>query len=90
VTTFHTDPEKQFGTIMTVKSEVFPASALSELDGNRRQLARGVRLRDQGHRPYSRPRITGLKAYTPVAVIAEKFHAITGGLQGCRQFRKSD
>lgn len=23
VTTFHTDPEKQFGTIMTVKSEVF-------------------------------------------------------------------
>ncbi len=26
VTTFHTDPEKQFGTIMTVKSEVFPAA----------------------------------------------------------------
>ncbi len=24
VTTFHTDPENQFGTIMTVKSEVFP------------------------------------------------------------------
>ena len=24
MTTFHTDPEKQFGTIMTVKSEVFP------------------------------------------------------------------
>jgi enamine deaminase RidA (YjgF/YER057c/UK114 family) len=24
VTTFHTDPEKQFGTIMTVKAEVFP------------------------------------------------------------------
>jgi enamine deaminase RidA (YjgF/YER057c/UK114 family) len=24
VTSFHTDPERQFGTIMTVKSEVFP------------------------------------------------------------------
>ena len=24
VTTFHTDPERQFGTIMTVKREVFP------------------------------------------------------------------
>jgi enamine deaminase RidA (YjgF/YER057c/UK114 family) len=24
VTTFHTDPEKQFGTIMAVKEEVFP------------------------------------------------------------------
>ena len=24
VTTFHTDPEKQFGTIMAVKGEVFP------------------------------------------------------------------
>jgi enamine deaminase RidA (YjgF/YER057c/UK114 family) len=24
VTTFHTDPENQFGTIMTVKSEIFP------------------------------------------------------------------
>jgi enamine deaminase RidA (YjgF/YER057c/UK114 family) len=24
VTTFHTDPENQFGTVMTVKSEVFP------------------------------------------------------------------
>lgn len=24
VTTFHTDPENQFGTIMTVKNEVFP------------------------------------------------------------------
>jgi enamine deaminase RidA (YjgF/YER057c/UK114 family) len=24
VTTFHTDPENQFGTFMTVKSEVFP------------------------------------------------------------------
>lgn len=24
VTTFHTDPERQFGTVMTVKSEVFP------------------------------------------------------------------
>lgn len=24
VTTFHTDPQNQFGTVMTVKSEVFP------------------------------------------------------------------
>lgn len=24
VTTFHTDPEKQFGTIMAIKAEVFP------------------------------------------------------------------
>ncbi|MDU0342362.1 RidA family protein [Bosea rubneri] len=24
VTTFHTDPERQFGTVMTVKGEVFP------------------------------------------------------------------
>jgi enamine deaminase RidA (YjgF/YER057c/UK114 family) len=24
VTTFHTDPENQFGTIMTVKNEIFP------------------------------------------------------------------
>ncbi len=26
VMTFHTDPENQFGTIMAVKSEVFPAA----------------------------------------------------------------
>jgi enamine deaminase RidA (YjgF/YER057c/UK114 family) len=26
VTTFHTDPERQFGAIMKVKSEVFPAA----------------------------------------------------------------
>ncbi|MBK1661560.1 RidA family protein [Paracraurococcus ruber] len=25
VTTFHTDPERQFGTVMAVKAEVFPA-----------------------------------------------------------------
>lgn len=26
VTTFHTDPEKQFDTVMAVKSEIFPAA----------------------------------------------------------------
>ena len=26
VTTFHTDPEKQFGTVLAVKGEVFPAA----------------------------------------------------------------
>jgi enamine deaminase RidA (YjgF/YER057c/UK114 family) len=26
VTTFHTDPEKQFGTVMQVKKEVFPSA----------------------------------------------------------------
>lgn len=26
VTSFHTDPDRQFGTIMTVKNEVFPAA----------------------------------------------------------------
>ena len=39
VTTFHTDPEKQLGTMMAVKGEVFKSAPLSELDGAGRQLA---------------------------------------------------
>jgi enamine deaminase RidA (YjgF/YER057c/UK114 family) len=54
VTTFHTDPENQFKTIMAVKRENISAGALSELDGCRRQMARRLRFRDQGHRPHSR------------------------------------
>ena len=49
VMTFHTDPEKQLGTIMAVKAKSSKAP-LPELDGAWGQLACGLRLRDQGHR----------------------------------------
>jgi len=43
VTTFHTDPENQFGAIMAAKQQVF-SKPLSELDCAWRKLARRVCL----------------------------------------------
>jgi hypothetical protein len=57
VTTFHTDPEKQFETIMKVKKPEFLGSAISGLDCHRSQLACRLRFRDQGDRPDSRSSI---------------------------------
>lgn len=42
VTTFHTDPENQFSTIMQVKPGYFPASPLPKLDRRWRDLACGI------------------------------------------------
>ena len=53
LTTFHTDPEKQFGVYRTVKREKFPESPISERDRRWSQLACRLRLRDQGHRAHS-------------------------------------
>lgn len=57
VTTLHTDPERQFGAVMTVKNDVFRAPPQSHLDRGRRHLAGGIRFRDQGDRTRSRPTV---------------------------------
>ena len=48
VTTFHTDPERQFDT---GQGRQVPAGAVPELDRARRDLAGRLRFRDQGRRP---------------------------------------
>jgi len=55
VTSFHTNPEKQFETFMRVKSEVFSDAPLSQLDRGGRHMARRFRLRDQNDCARSRP-----------------------------------
>ncbi|GAB6841064.1 enamine deaminase RidA (YjgF/YER057c/UK114 family) [Methylorubrum rhodinum] len=51
VTTFHTDPQAQFEIVMAVRDAEIGEPPLPQLDGRRRHVARGLRLRDQGHSP---------------------------------------
>ena len=53
VTTFHTDPETQLHTIMAVKDEIFKSGPYPNWTALGRQLACGLRFRDQGDRTHS-------------------------------------
>jgi enamine deaminase RidA (YjgF/YER057c/UK114 family) len=53
ITTFHTDPAHAVRGGQRRTAVRDGRSALSELDGARRQLAGGLRFRDQGNRPHS-------------------------------------
>ncbi len=50
LTSFHTDPEHQFPYDNKDQKRSLPDRALSKRNGSWRQLARGVRFRDQGDR----------------------------------------
>ena len=52
ITSFHTDPAAQWETINADPAEGDRRAALSELDRGGRELAGGLRFRDQGHRAH--------------------------------------
>ena len=67
------------GWLTEYSLSVDPGGALSELDGDRRQLARGIRLRDQGHRSYS-----------PLNIARSKFRDRAGARYAARALGKRE
>jgi enamine deaminase RidA (YjgF/YER057c/UK114 family) len=57
VTTFHTDPAAQLEAVMAVAVGGDRRTALPELDRGGRELAGGLRLRNQGHRAHPPARL---------------------------------